>query len=86
MERLTDIASWLKEHELGEGCMPELRQSYPDVHFTWCMDDDIGCEEPVLEEEDFNLYLVDGNDHCLKFTRDPAAATGVVVAEITGDD
>ena len=82
MEELAGIAAWLKERELSESILPELRQSYPDMHFTWCMDDDIGCEAAVLEEEGFNLYLVDGREHCLKFTTDPEAATGVVIAEV----
>lgn len=85
MEELAGIAAWLKDHELGEGLLPELRQSYPEMHFTWCMDDDVGCEAAALEEEGFNLYLVDGHDHCLKFTTDPDAATGVVIAEVTED-
>ena len=87
IEGLAGMAAWLTERlqecELSESMLPELRQSYPDVHFTWCMDDDVGCEEAALEADAFNLYLVDGRDHCLKFTTDPEAATGVVIAEVT---
>jgi len=46
------------------------------------MDDDIGSEQPLLEREQFNLYLVNGQAHCLKLTTDPAVANGVVIAEV----
>lgn len=89
MEELAGIAAWLNERlnerTLDEALLPELRKSYPEMHFTWCMDDDVGCESAALEAEAFNLYLVDGHDHCLKFTTDPESATGVVIAEVTED-
>jgi len=59
-----------------------LRADFPDLHFTWCMDDDIGSEQPLLEKERFNLYLVNGQAHCLTLTTDPAVANGVVIAEV----
>lgn len=82
-EQLAGIAGWLQEHGAEESDLPALRQSYPDMHFTWCMDDDVCCDTAALESEAFNLYLVDGHDHCLKLTTDPSAATGVVIAHIT---
>jgi len=83
--QLADIAGWLNAHGAGEGCLPELRQRHPDMHFTWCMDDDVGCESVAREEAGFNLYLVDGSNHCLAFTTDADAATGVVIAELAND-
>jgi hypothetical protein len=38
-----------------------------------------------LEHDRFNLYLIDGREHCLKLTNDTETATGLVVAEIMGD-
>jgi len=83
--QLADIAGWLKRCGAGEDSLPELRQRYPDMHFTWCMDDDVGFESVALEEEGFNLYLVDGRSHCLAFTTDAGTATGVVIAELSDD-
>ena len=48
--------------------------------------DDISDRTPVLETEQFNLYLIDGREHCLKITNDYEAATGIVVAELIADD
>lgn len=83
--QLADIAGWLNAHGASEGALPELRQRYPDMHFTWCLDDDVVCESVALEEAGFNLYLVDGSSHCLAFTTDAGAATGVVIAEVTDE-
>jgi hypothetical protein len=62
-----------------------LRQQFPDIHFTYCMDDDLPNNTPVIEHKDFNLYLIDGREHCLCLTNDYDIATGIVVAEIIPD-
>jgi len=49
------------------------------------MDDDLPNNVPVIERKDFNLYLIDGREHCLCLTNDYEAATGIVVAEIIPD-
>jgi hypothetical protein len=61
-----------------------LREAFPDLHFTYCLDDEIGAGiAPLREADGFNLYLVDGRNHCLTFTSDIDAATGMVLAEVT---
>jgi hypothetical protein len=49
------------------------------------MEDDIPNHEPMLECGNFNLYLVDGREHCLCLTRDHEHATGIVIAEVIED-
>jgi hypothetical protein len=49
------------------------------------MDDDLPNNTPVSEHEGFNLYLIDGREHCLCLINDYEAATGIVVAEIIAD-
>jgi hypothetical protein len=71
---------------LSEQTLSRLRARHPEIHFTYCMDDDVGAETPFAERHGFNLYLVDGREHCLKFTGDLAAATGLVLAEVIDDD
>jgi hypothetical protein len=36
----------------------------------------------ALKREKFNLYLVNGSEHCLSLTDDPLQAIGVVLAEV----
>ncbi len=76
------IVSRVRAAGVDEQCVAALRGEYPGLHFTWCMDDDIGAETPFAEFAGFNLYLVDGQGHCLKLTTDPAVAGGVVIAEV----
>lgn len=84
-EMIQTIAGAVEAHGTNEDTITALRQRFTDVHFTYCMDDDIPNDDPVLERPGFNLYLVDGREHCLRLTRDATAATGVVVAEIIED-
>jgi hypothetical protein len=76
------IVARVESGEIDEACVSKLRSEFSGLHFTWCMDDDIGTEEPLLEHERFNLYLVNGEGHCLKLTTDLAVANGVVIAEV----
>jgi hypothetical protein len=41
---------------------------------------------PALKREKFNLYLVNGSEHCLSLTDDPLHAIGVVVAAVDDVD
>jgi hypothetical protein len=83
--QLAEVSSKIKAQGVGESILGQLRQDYPGIHFTYCMDDDIGSYQPVLSETEFNLYLIDGREHCLCFTSDYNIATGIVVAEIVPD-
>lgn len=81
-----EIAEEAEERGLDEATVNVLRRIYPDVHFTYCMDDDIVTGRPVVTRPGFNVYLVDGREHCLVLTIDHDVATGVVLAEIIDDE
>lgn len=84
-EQMQRVASTIRTQPLTESLVSTLRAEYPGVHFTYCMEDDIPNQEPVLEGEGFNLYLVDGREHCLCLTNNYENATGIVIAEIIED-
>jgi hypothetical protein len=84
-EQLQHIASAIRSRDLNETVVGELRSTHPGIHFTYCMEDDIPNHEPMLECGNFNLYLVDGREHCLCLTRDHEHATGIVIAEVLED-
>ncbi len=66
---------------LNEHALATLKQTWPDLRFTFCNDDDMPARlPPVLRCENFNLYLVNGSEHCLSLTDDPRQAIGVVLA------
>ncbi|MGZ8175996.1 MULTISPECIES: DUF6129 family protein [Methylobacter] len=79
------IAAEIEALGVDESTVSVLRQQHQSIHFTYCMDDDLPNNTPVIEHKDFNLYLVDGREHCLCLTNDYEAATGIVVAEVIAD-
>lgn len=86
-ETVNEVAAKINESSIvDEEVVNTLRKQYKDIHFTYCMDDDIPNNDPVLEEKTFNLYLIDGREHCLCLTSNHEVATGIVVAEIIEDD
>jgi hypothetical protein len=81
LEQIANLASSLGE--LNEDTLLTLKQSWPDLRFTFCNDDDMPARLPAaLQRESFKLYLVNGSEHCLSLTDDPLHAIGVVVAEV----
>ena len=82
VENTNAIANEVVQKGLDYETVAALRQSYPKIHFTYCMDDDITSGKPVYESQHFNIYLVDGREHCLCLTRDYEHASGIVIAEI----
>jgi hypothetical protein len=85
LNQVNAIAEKLETAGVEEGTVSELRQLYQAIHFTYCMDDDLPNNTPVMEHQDFNLYLIDGREHCLCLTNDLDVATGIVVAEVIPD-
>ena len=83
--QLHAIAAKIEAQGLNEITVGQLREGYQPIHFTYCMDDDLPNNSPVFEHALFNLYLIDGRDHCLVLTNDYDAATGIVLAEIIPD-
>lgn len=81
-EQLHAIVASIGKQPLNESVISGLRSENPEIHFTYCMEDDIPNNQPVLEGEGFNLYLVDGREHCLCLTNSYEHATGVVIAEV----
>ena len=81
-EQLQAVTSWIEQKGGNVTMQSELRGEFPDLHFTFCSDDDVMSDSPVSSCLGFNLYLVDGSNHCLALTGDMDAASGLVVAEI----
>ncbi len=85
-ESVEAIANEVQGRGLSEQSLVALRASHPNIHFTYCMDDDVGIHDPYLSRPGFNIYLVDGREHCMKFTGDIGHATGLVLAEVIEDE
>jgi hypothetical protein len=84
-EQINAITAKIETLGLSDDTVSTLRQQYQPIHFTYCMDDDLPNNTPVIERQGFNLYLIDSREHCLCLTNDYDSATGIVVAEIIPD-
>jgi hypothetical protein len=84
-EQVNAITAKIETLGITDETVSALRQEYQPIHFTYCMDDDLPNNAPIVESPAFNLYLIDGREHCMCLTNDYDAATGIVVAEIIPD-
>ncbi len=85
-ETLSQVAARAGELHLSDDGIAHLRREFAGIHFTLCNEDDIPARlNPALVGEGFDLYLISNAEHCIAFTTDPAAATGIVVAERSED-
>jgi hypothetical protein len=81
-EQLNTVSELVKSRPISEQIVESLRSSFPEIHFTYCMDDDVVGATPVFKDPAFNLYLVNSSSHCLSLTQDMESASGLVVAEV----
>ncbi len=83
---LDQVTTIIERAGLTPESVAALRDAFPDLHFTHCLDDDIGAGiDPIREADGFNLYLITKAEHCITFTRGQESATGLVLAEVTED-
>jgi len=61
--------------------VPVFRARFPGISLTRCDAGDMEADAtPYKVHPAFELFLVDGREHCWQLTQDPARATGVVLA------
>jgi hypothetical protein len=85
-EQLASVVEQVEQRGLADSNLTDLRGHFPELHFTWCLDDDVCGLQPAAQGKGFNVYLVDSSNHCLCFTPNLEAASGVVIAELGADD
>jgi hypothetical protein len=72
----------------GAGAVAEayavLRTHFPKLSLTRADESDMGMDTPFRQYAHFNLYLVDGSNHCWTVTGTPENATGLVLAAKRG--
>jgi len=77
---VSQLESLLAISDGGAQAALEFCSQFPGRSLTRCDASDMGTDEPFRRFAAFDVYLVDGRDHCWRLTDDPAAATGVVLA------
>ena len=82
-----EIISTVENAYLGEAVLQELREKYPEVRVTYCMQDDVSENaKPAYQCEGFNVYYIDAREHCMCLTNDIDVAAGIVLAEVFDED
>ena len=61
-----------------------LRTRFPKLSLTRADESDMGMETPFRQYALFDLYLVDGGNHCWTVTGSPERATGLILAAKQG--
>ncbi len=86
-DTLARIVAEVESRGPGEATVAALRGTFPDLHFTACSEDDVPARlTPVAQGPGYALHLVSGATHCVNFTTQPEAATGLVLASVEESD
>lgn len=81
LDTLNEIELTLEKfRNLTNNPLPILKDCFPELSFVRMSDSDM-TEAPFRSLPGYNLYLLDGREHCVQITNDPSCATGVVVAQ-----
>lgn len=75
---LAAIEQWLASSEVSAA---EFRRRFPGVSFTRLDAPDVRGETPARICPPYQLYLLDGREHCVRLTNDLNAATGIVLVK-----
>lgn len=77
-QTLASVAAAVRENP----SLSALRTHFPELHFTECGEDDVPARVSAAAEAGGHLlYLIVNTGHCIGFTDEIEAATGVVVAQ-----
>ena len=76
---LTVIEQLLARSDDGPPIIGELRRRFSHLSWVSCDASDV-TEVPFRSFPRFDLHLLDGAEHCVRLTGDPASATGIVLA------
>lgn len=76
-EELAQIGAILTDG--GAPDLAELRKKFPHLSFTKCDASDV-IETPYSSYAACDLHLLNGKDHCVQVTSEPAEATGIILA------
>lgn len=81
LETMNEIESTLNQFDqLTANPLPILKGCFPGLSFVRMSSSDMDVQ-PFRSLEHFDLYLLDGRDHCVQLTDDLNLATAVVVAQ-----
>ncbi|MBL8437084.1 MAG: hypothetical protein JNM61_02695 [Zoogloeaceae bacterium] len=82
-----DLARRFAASPSDEAALATFRAEHPGLRFLACSEDDIPARlSPWLTAEGVELYLMDATEHCVRLSRDPENACGLVFARLVEAD
>lgn len=81
-QQIEAVGGWLQVNAGNTSIEQDLRAAFSDMHFTFCLDDDVISDAPAYALPGYKLYMVDSSSHCLCLTNDRECASGLVIAEL----
>ena len=78
-EQLAEIEALLEAPDANAKALGAIRERFPKLSITQCSASEVDAESPFRTYERFDLYLVDGSNHCWRLTENLDVATGLVV-------
>ncbi|MBI5901566.1 MAG: hypothetical protein HZB40_20390 [Rhodocyclales bacterium] len=86
LARVADAVAAADPRQADIDLQNRLRLRFEGLRIVVCNDDDVAPNVPAaLETPRCRLYYLDANDHCVRLTREPEAASGLVVG-LRADD
>ncbi|HEY3301053.1 MAG TPA: hypothetical protein VGJ90_09795 [Methylophilaceae bacterium] len=80
-EVIAEIESTLLQFEQNtSNPVPILKECFPQLTFLRMSDSDMDVP-PYLSAQKYNLYLLDGREHCVQLTHNLEHATGIIVTQ-----
>ena len=80
-ETMNEIeTSLIQFHQLSNNPIPMLKDCFPETSFLRMSASDFD-EAPFRSLTNYDLFLLDGREHCVQLTNDLSVATAVVVAQ-----
>jgi hypothetical protein len=83
-EDITEIDALLAAPGVAAQTVATLRERFPRLSVTRVDASDLSLETPFRHYERFDLYLVDGSNHCWSLTDSAERATGLAIAAHPG--
>ena len=78
-----DLARRFLASPSEDAALASFKREYPGLRFFACSEDDIPARlSPWLAAEGVELYLMDATEHCVRLSKDPESACGLVFARL----
>lgn len=80
-EMIDEVEATLKQFDpLTSNPLPILKDCFPNLSFVRMSAADMD-ETPFRSMPNYDLYLLDGREHCVQLTNEPSHATSIVIAQ-----